>query len=865
MAAAKWCPMSEKVWSRETIVDALISLYDSGVPLRSGDISSSNVCLHSAIYYSWKGKPAYFGTLESAREAVAARLRGYGRLEDAEAVIRLNGPRQSPNKFSADDWKSRRRELVRELKGKIAADEDVRYRRQQETDHTFVSMCCRAFGQYQGVFAAAGLKYEDYASHLKRGGDYYLNELIKLIVSGRDLGRDAVSSENPRLVGRLSHISGGYYSALKAAASELKKSGKLSHARRADPEKWRMKSKKEAWERQAKEKRENLEKIVDVWPRKYYSGRLIPGFWFEGRAIGSDIMAMLEGSDEWVTVSDIAEKLGFSPCNVRMRMHHFAGCAVRYHQGRRVKYFFHSSAAGSYTRKYPSRLVRNSTAWLARRLGVPYTKVRSLLSIMGIEAEEAGKKAKVLSESQAGIVSQVIAREKRLLCEIREKVIPSEGYTCPQMEAMGIPTSYFLRGIRSGSVQFEQRGNARVISGKTVLEYFNNSPGCLRLSQGLRLISYFNPHLYTVSDMVAILGEYRTDVFHRLYRLLEEAPNSCFRIRKSETRSRILANDNVLRYISDWGSRAELQLLSRLGISGPAGEKEAVEAAGRLESMIQEDGSIPPALAMEALKDIRVIRQSGASPVKIAGTVVSRKDLVLVHRYMASNDYKWLDMGERISLGDLADAAGSLSISGNSLDVKSRAEFGIYRGNMGLVFSAINRMGLNFQAMALRGVNEEMLVDAGMDAVLNSISTYDPHMGKAKFSTYAYIAIKHSIWNALKKRRISASSLSAPLRHGEDKSLADIIEGDSPGEAHDELDARELKESVAKLMKCLSARERKVLSLRYGFGGNERHTLEEVGKKIGLTREGARLIEEKSLNKMRANVRLVRQLEGWLD
>jgi RNA polymerase primary sigma factor len=53
------------------------------------------------------------------------------------------------------------------------------------------------------------------------------------------------------------------------------------------------------------------------------------------------------------------------------------------------------------------------------------------------------------------------------------------------------------------------------------------------------------------------------------------------------------------------------------------------------------------------------------------------------------------------------------------------------------------------------------------------------------------------------------------------------------------------------VLKVLTARERDIIKLRYGLGGGRERTLEEIGTKLGITRERIRQIQMVALKKMR--------------
>jgi RNA polymerase primary sigma factor len=58
------------------------------------------------------------------------------------------------------------------------------------------------------------------------------------------------------------------------------------------------------------------------------------------------------------------------------------------------------------------------------------------------------------------------------------------------------------------------------------------------------------------------------------------------------------------------------------------------------------------------------------------------------------------------------------------------------------------------------------------------------------------------------------------------------------------------KEALDRALESLPERDRRVLELRYGLGGEEPHTLEHIGRRLGITRERVRQIEIESLSRL---------------
>ena len=81
--------------------------------------------------------------------------------------------------------------------------------------------------------------------------------------------------------------------------------------------------------------------------------------------------------------------------------------------------------------------------------------------------------------------------------------------------------------------------------------------------------------------------------------------------------------------------------------------------------------------------------------------------------------------------------------------------------------------------------------------------------------------------------------------------MGDFIEDDAAIVPPDAASFSMLQEQLSKVLDGLAERERKVISLRFGLEDGHPHTLEEVGREFGVTRERIRQIESKTLAKLR--------------
>jgi RNA polymerase primary sigma factor len=107
-------------------------------------------------------------------------------------------------------------------------------------------------------------------------------------------------------------------------------------------------------------------------------------------------------------------------------------------------------------------------------------------------------------------------------------------------------------------------------------------------------------------------------------------------------------------------------------------------------------------------------------------------------------------------------------------------------------------------------------------------------------------------------------SLETPVGDEEDSRLGDLIEDKEAILPMDAMIQSNLRETTTRVLASLTAREERIVRMRFGLGRNSDHTLEEVGQQFSVTRERIRQIEAKALRKLK-HPSQSRVLRSFLD
>jgi RNA polymerase primary sigma factor len=129
----------------------------------------------------------------------------------------------------------------------------------------------------------------------------------------------------------------------------------------------------------------------------------------------------------------------------------------------------------------------------------------------------------------------------------------------------------------------------------------------------------------------------------------------------------------------------------------------------------------------------------------------------------------------------------------------------------------------------------------------------------------ARVLIKGGKVHVIEQINQETRSLEQPIGDDEDKStFGEFIPDDKILRPDQEASRRMLQDAIRSVLEEISPKEKRILEMRYGLIDGVQHTLEEVGKEFGVTRERIRQIEAKVHEKLRQNDRIQR-LRNYFD
>ena len=149
-----------------------------------------------------------------------------------------------------------------------------------------------------------------------------------------------------------------------------------------------------------------------------------------------------------------------------------------------------------------------------------------------------------------------------------------------------------------------------------------------------------------------------------------------------------------------------------------------------------------------------------------------------------------------------------------------------------------------------QAAEQEDLISIGTIGLIKAVDTFDPARA-SKFASYASRCIENELRMELRKirREGAAVSLQEPLESGSGQlTLADTLPDDTVME--DDCERRADAARLRRLVDTLPARERALLQLRYGLGGERPATQQQTADKLGISRSYVSRLEKRALTRL---------------
>lgn len=162
-------------------------------------------------------------------------------------------------------------------------------------------------------------------------------------------------------------------------------------------------------------------------------------------------------------------------------------------------------------------------------------------------------------------------------------------------------------------------------------------------------------------------------------------------------------------------------------------------------------------------------------------------------------------------------------------------------------------------AKKYQNVDEDIedLISIGCIGLIKAVNTFD--VSKGRLATYACRCIDNELLMLLRTKKKTAREVSLFESIGQDKEgneihLVDIIEQKQADVVDNMMLGLQIRKMYELMDSLLEEREKQILLLRYGLGGNDMHTQNQIGKKMGISRSYVSRIEKKALQKLRCGL-----------
>ncbi len=252
---------------------------------------------------------------------------------------------------------------------------------------------------------------------------------------------------------------------------------------------------------------------------------------------------------------------------------------------------------------------------------------------------------------------------------------------------------------------------------------------------------------------------------------------------------------------------------------------------------------------------------TGADEVRIARRIeegdVAARDLLVASNLRLVVSIARRFQGQGIALPDLVQE-GCIGL------MRAAERFDWRRGNKFSTYAtwwirqAIAR-GLANQARTIRipvHAGDEMRRIARAEALLRARLGHDPD--DEALAEEARVPLERLL--SLRGLDRPVTSLDRPVGDEGDESLGALIPSGPEDDPMETVDRALSGDVVRRAVAALPARERQVLALRYGLGGTEPATLDQIGRSLGVTRERIRQLEKQALGRLAADGRVARMV-----